>query len=435
MIANLTPATVTALPLDGWLHLLEQRHPTEIDLGLDRVGEVAARLSLTSPARQTIVVAGTNGKGSCVAVMDHLLRQMGKTVGCYTSPHLLRYNERITVCGVAVTDAQLCAAFSRIERARGHISLTYFEFATLAALCVMAAADLDVALLEVGLGGRLDAVNIIDGDAAIVTSIDLDHQQWLGNTRTAIGLEKVAVARPGRPLICGDADPPQALCDYLADWDESAYYLGQNGFSLNSENHTLALHCRTPQGESVDYPMLPATQIPLPSIACAVQALIALGHRPAEAQLSSALADVRIPGRMQWLTTTGSGVVLDVAHNPAATTLLARQLTSLKRGRVVALFAVMADKDFAAMMASLASLVDHWVLCGLPDVTRAASPAQLVAAGNALRLDTECHADVRTGYTAALNDMGGEDILVVFGSFYTVSAVLQLHREQEGAGE
>lgn len=434
MIAIPTCATVTPLPLDGWLQLLEQRHPTEIDLGLERVGAVATRLGVASPARQIIVVAGTNGKGSCVAVLEHLLRQMGKNVGCYTSPHLLRYNERITLCGVPVADAQLLAAFARIEQARGAISLTYFEFATLAALWVMARADLDVALLEVGLGGRLDAVNIIDGDAAIVTSIDLDHQQWLGNTRETIAREKVAVARPGRPLICGDTNPPQALCDYLADWNESAYYLGRDGFSLNSENDTLTLRCRTPRGEIVDYAALPATPIPLASIACAVQALISIGHRPTRAQLSRAFAEVRIPGRMQWLTTTGSGVVLDVAHNPAATALLGSQLAPLKRGRLLALFAAMADKDIPAMVASLAPLVDRWVLCGLPDVKRAASSGQLVAACDALGLNAECHADVGTGYTAAVNDMDEEDILVVFGSFYTVSAVLQLHREQEGAG-
>ncbi len=434
MIAIPTCATVTPLPLDGWLQLLEQRHPTEIDLGLERVGAVATRLALESPARQTIVVAGTNGKGSCVAVLEHLLRQMGKTVGCYTSPHLLRYNERITLCGVPVADAQLVATFACIEQARGDISLTYFEFTTLAALCVMAQANLDVALLEVGLGGRLDAVNIIDGDAAIVTSIDLDHQQWLGNTREAIAREKVAVARPGRPLICGDSDPPQALREYLADWNESAYYLGRNGFNLHVDNQTLTLRCRTPQGQSVNYTALPATPIPPASIACAVQALMTIGHNPTHGQLSRALLEVRIPGRMQWLTAPGCGVVLDVAHNPAATALLASQLAPLKRGRLLALFAVMADKDIPAMVASLAPLVDRWVLCGLPGVKRAASTGQLVAACDALGLHAECHADVGTGYTDAVNDMGEEDILVVFGSFYTVSAVLQLHREQEVAG-
>jgi len=428
VIAIPTCATVTPLPLDGWLQLLEQRHPREIDLGLERVGTVATRLGLASPARQTIVVAGTNGKGSCVAILEHLLRQMGKTVGCYTSPHLLRFNERITLRGVPVDDAQLVTAFARIEQARGVISLTYFEFATLAALWVMARADLDVALLEVGLGGRLDAVNIIDSDAAIVTSIDLDHQQWLGHTRETIAREKVAIARRGRPLICGDSDPPQALCDYLAGWNEFAYYLGRDGFSLNSENDTLTLRCRTPHGETVRYPALSATHIPLASIACAVQALISIGHSPTRAQLSRALAGVRIPGRMQWLTAAGSGVVLDVAHNPAATALLSRQLAPLKRGRLLALFAAMADKDIPAMVASLAPLVDRWVLCGLPDVKRAASLRQLAAACDVLGLDAECHADVGTGYTAAVNDMGEQDILVVFGSFYTVSAVLQLHR-------
>ncbi len=435
MPANPTRATVTALPLNGWLELLEQRHPTEIDLGLERVGAVATRLGLSSPARQTMVVAGTNGKGSCVAVLEHLLRQMGKTVGCYTSPHLLHYNERITLRGAPVADAQLVAAFARIEQARGDISLSYFEFSTLAALCVMSQANLDVALLEVGLGGRLDAVNIIDGDVAIVTSIDLDHQQWLGDTREAIALEKVAIARPGRPLICGDTDPPRTLLGYLADWKGKAYYLDRDGFSLNINNDTLNLSCRTPRGETVQYPGLPATHIPLASVACAVQALISTGYRPTAGQLQRALREVRVPGRMHWLDTQGSGVVLDVAHNPAATTLLAKQLAPLKRGRLLALFAAMADKDYAAMVASLAPLVDRWVLCGLPGVRRAASPGQLAAACDALGLRVECHGSVGTGYTAAVNDLGEEDILVVFGSFYTVAAVLQLHRKQESGGE
>ena len=264
--------------LDEWLVLLEQRHPSLIDLGLERVAEVAARLELTTPKSKVITVAGTNGKGSCVAIIEALLTTVGIRVGTFTSPHLLAYNERIRIDAENSNDADICRAFVAIEQARGDISLTYFEFSALAALWLFAETELDIIVLEVGLGGRLDAVNIIDPDVAVITSIDLDHQQWLGESRSAIGLEKAGVARSGVPLICADADPPDELLAALDSLGADLILLGQEGFTRHVKQHLLTLVATGCDGQVSTFTDLPIPQVPLTSAVCAVQALLALGQ-------------------------------------------------------------------------------------------------------------------------------------------------------------
>ncbi len=436
----MTPTAELPASLNDWLALLAQRHPREIDLGLDRVAAVAARLQLGRPAPKVIVVGGTNGKGSCVATLQALLLAAGRRVGCYTSPHLIRYNERICINGAFAGDAEICAAFARIEQARGDISLTCFEFGTLAALLLMAAAPLDVAVLEVGLGGRLDAVNIVAADVAVITSIQLDHEAWLGDTRDAIGREKAGIARAGMPLVCGDPQPPPALVAALAELGAVGHYLGVQsggdfGFAAGGEG-ACSVYCQNPAGDKLTFADLPQPRLPLPSVACAVQALVLLGEPVTADVLRAVLAELRLAGRFQHLLWRGRRVILDVAHNPAAAELLARRLAEHLAespcARVLAVFAVLADKDIDGMVAPLAPLVSRWYLSGLADVARAAGAEELAGVLYNRGADLCCCADVEAGFWRAHGDLASDDMLLVFGSFYTVGRVLACLGEEGG---
>lgn len=432
--------------LADWLALLESRHPVAIELGLDRIAQVAGRLPLARPGARVISVAGTNGKGSCVALIEALALRGGLRVGTYTSPHLLAYNERVRIGGRAVTDAALCDAFARVEAARGDVRLTYFETGTLAALLLLSAAALDLAVLEVGLGGRLDAVNIVDPDVAVITSIDLDHQAWLGPDRDRIGVEKAGIARPGVTTICGDPDPPAALTAALAARGSPQLTLGGDGFGLSFAAGGLTLHCSDlaglPGGRR--YPCLPEPWLPAPSAACAVQALVTLGLPPAPEQVAAAFAETRLAGRFQQLVHRERRVLLDVAHNPAAAGLLARRLAARgwprHRGQVV--FGALADKDIPGLMAPLAPLVGRWHCTDLPGVARAAPAARLVEvlynlAGAAApqRAAVERHADPLGAFSSALETSRPGDWILVFGSFHTVAPVLERVTAGDGAAE
>ena len=427
--------------LADWLALLENRHPVAIELGLDRVAEVAARLRLARPAPLVISVAGTNGKGSCVAMLEALLRQAGVRVGTYTSPHLVRYNERVRIDGSEVTDAALCAAFARIEAARGDVRLTYFETGTLAALLLFGAAEVEVAVLEVGMGGRLDAVNLIDPDIAVITSIDLDHQAWLGHDRDAIGVEKAGIARPGVITVCGDPNPPPAMLAALSALGSPTLLLGHDGFALGSTETGLELHCVAVDGTPHRYPGLPSPQLPPGSAACAVQALVILGRPPEPTQVTSAFRHTGLAGRFQQLTWQGRQLILDVAHNPAAATLLAARLTALKlpADRIHGVVGALADKDLAGLLGPLVSTVGHWHCCDLPGVGRAATATSLAAVlYNAAEVATAevrgddqdsiravgCHPDPATGLAAAIECSLSGDLILVFGSFHTLAPVL-----------
>ena len=323
---------MTQRALADWLSYLEQLHPSAIDMGLQRVQQVATQLGLSRPAPLVITVTGTNGKGSTCAFLESLLLAQGLKVAVYSSPHLLRYNERVRIAGVDATDAELCAAFAEVERARAQISLTYFEMGTLAAFWLFERAALDAVVLEVGLGGRLDAVNLIDADLALITSIGLDHADWLGDTRESVAFEKAGILRAGKPALCGDLDPPLPLLERVAELDCPLFIRGRD-YDLTIDGavwHWRGLNVR---GEVLQLDALPLLDLPLENAALAVQAyaLLDLPWRPA--QLAAALAATRVVGRLDRRQLHWQGksltLLLDVGHNPHAAEYLAQLRATL----------------------------------------------------------------------------------------------------------
>ncbi len=414
-----------ARTLAQWLEYQLHTHPQGIALGLERVREVARRMDLLRLPCPVISVAGTNGKGSTVAFIEAIAAASGYRVGAFTSPHFLRYNERIRIGGAEVSDADLVRAFEAIDAARADIALTYFEFGTLAALRLFADAGLDLAVLEVGLGGRLDAVNILDADVAVITTVDLDHQAYLGEDREAIGLEKAGILRAGKPGILGEKDPPSSVLRYA--YEHGVYCVrGFSDYLIDRfDEHWL---WREP-GFSLDLPY-PQLQAPaqLQNAACAIAALRASPLAIAETAWAEGVATARIAGRLQrWRETPE--VVLDVAHNPQSVAQLAHWLAEHPKP-TVAVFSALNDKDIAGMLAALAPHIAYWhVGCLAEPAERVPSSAdwtRLLAASPVA--DTAAlHADVASAYAAALAENRGERILV-FGSFHTLEAVMRLPR-------
>ena len=397
-------------------------------MGLERVATVrdALALALNFPL---ITVAGTNGKGSTCAMLAAMLRAAGHVVGVYTSPHLLRYNERVCIDGEPVGDAVLCAAFACVEAARGDVPLTPFEFGTLAALCVFAEAGLDAAVLEVGMGGRLDAVNAFDADCAIVTSIALDHVEYLGPTREHIAREKAGVFRAGRPAISADPDPPAALA-------ETAQRVGarllQSGRDYTLQRHGATWSLERAAGSLRDLP-LPALagDFQLHNAAAALMALDQLATRlPVDdAQRREGLRQARIAGRFQRVRPEARGpeIVLDVAHNPHAAHELARMLDQHPvPGRCLAVFAMLRDKDIAGAARELGARIDAWFIAGLGE-RRGASLADMAAALDAAEVHSPVHrcAAPAEALRQALSEARPADRVLVFGSFMTVAAALR----------
>ena len=415
--------------LAAWLERLEKRNREAIVLGLDRVQAVRDRLGL-QPRFPLITVGGTNGKGSACAYLEACLDAAGYRVGCYTSPHLLRYNERVRIGGDEASDDDLCRALAAVEAARGEIPLTYFEQGTLAALWLFQQVGVDVAVLEVGLGGRLDAVNAWDADCAIVTSIDLDHQQFLGDTREAIGFEKAGIFRAGRPAICGDADPPDSLLAHAAGIGADLMRIGQ---AIRVEPTEANWTCRV--AEAV-FPALP--RLPMPgahqyaNAACAVAALWHVrGRLPVPvAALRAGLASARQPGRFQVLGRQPLRI-LDVAHNPHAARALASTLADLPpTGRVIAVFAVLADKDVDGVIVPLKARIAHWHVAGL-DLPRGLSAEALEARLKAQSCAVTRHEDLARAWRAACRQAMPADTIAAFGSFHTVAGVMaELNRER-----
>lgn len=406
--------------LAQWLQYQEQLHPRGIDLGLDRVQNVARRMGLTRPANFVFVVAGTNGKGSTAAFIEASLAAAGYRVGTYSSPHLISYNERIRVKGSNASDDALCQSFSRIETLRGETSLTYFEFGTLAALDIFEAATLDVAVLEVGLGGRLDAVNIVDGDVAVITNIGLDHQEYLGSDRETIGREKAGIYRPSRPVVCGDRDPPNTLQRTAG---EEYFQLGRH-FDYRRDGDVW--HWRSDLGEHFSLPIPHMRgRYQLENAATALMALaIARPVLPvSQAHLRRGLCDAFMPGRFE-IRPGPVPTILDVAHNAAGASSLAAALRELPCfGKTIAIFGVMADKDIAQIVHSMATVIDNWYVCDV-DQARAAKSAAIAAIISDVLSDAlvECFQNVGLAYEAALNRAAERDRIVVFGSFFTVAA-------------
>lgn len=425
--------------LPEWLHYLEQLHPTAIDMGLDRCREVANRLALTRPAPLVVTVTGTNGKGSTCAFLAQMLAVQGKRVGVYSSPHLLRYNERVRIDGVEATDQALCNAFEAVERARGDISLTYFEMGTLAAFWLFERAGLDAAVLEVGLGGRLDAVNLIDADVAVVTNIGLDHAEWLGDTRDSVAYEKAGIFRAGRPAVCGDPLPPRSLTKVARQLQVPLRVRGHD-FELVKDRGCWHWQGQTSTGEALELRDIPILALPLENAALALQAFALLGAVWQPQQLIEALTTTGVIGRMDRRTVTWEGrrlsVVLDVGHNPHAAAYLAQQLQlQPKQGRRIAVFGLLADKDLNGVLEPLLPVFDSWAVSSLPTPRSRSADALSEAlmergasvtiySGVAQALDREC---VRADE---------EDELVVFGSFYCVAEALDwLERNAANGGQ
>ena len=415
------------MTLQDWLTHCEALHPITIDLSLDRVRKVAQRLGLRL-AMPVITVAGTNGKGSTCAMLEAILREAGYHTGLYSSPHLVHFEERCRLDGQNTSAEALLPHFERVEAARQDVTLTYFEFTTLVILDRLAAAAPDVVILEVGLGGRLDAVNLMDPDCAIITSIDLDHAEFLGNDRESIGLEKAGILRTGRPAIISDPMPPASVLDRAREIDATLSRLGHD-FHVSGDRQQWAWRGRQRRYAGLAYPALRGAN-QLMNAAGVLAALEALHERiPVTAQaVRNGLAMVELPGRFQ-IVPGQPALVLDVAHNPHAAAALAENLDAMGfYPRTLAVFGAMADKDFAAMFARLAPLVDVWHFTDLP-TARAASAAQLRAAYDQLPsragVTLHEHANPQAALDAAVQMADPADRIVVFGSFYTVGGVLQ----------
>ncbi len=422
--------TETLTSLGDWLAHCERLHPKNIDMGLERVRTVAQLLALQF-AGPVITVAGTNGKGSTCAMLEACLLQAGYRTGVYTSPHLVLFEERCRVHGDTVKPQDLLPHFERVEAARlqaGEVSLTYFEFTTLAILSLLASSALDVTILEVGLGGRLDAVNVIDAGCAVITSIDLDHMEFLGNDRETIGFEKAGIMRAGRPVVVSDPVPPQSVIDHARALGADLWQFGKD-FNFSGDKQQWGWAGRGRRYSGLAYPALRGAN-QLVNASGVLAALDALRERiPVTAQaVRNGLAMVELPGRFQ-MVPGQPNLVLDVAHNPHAVAALSENLDAMGFYPTThAVFGAMADKDVAPMLARIAPLVDRWYFCDLP-TPRAASAEQLKAAwqtGNTRKdVSASTHPGPQAALQAAVSVADPADRIVVFGSFFTVGGVLK----------
>ena len=412
-------------------------HPREIELGLERVQRIAEAMFLSKPPK-VITVAGTNGKGSVVSVMESFLCNAGVQVGSYTSPHLHRFNERIRLQGFPCDDDLICEAFSRIDAIRREVSLSYFEFATLAALWIFQRERVSLALMEVGLGGRLDAVNILDPDVSVITSIGIDHQDWLGDSREEIGLEKAGILRQGGIFVCGDPDPPLSVIHKARELSCFSLYQGQEfGLRTNEQSEGTQWYGVAPDSCGI-CASFPATTAVLPiNVSTALQALASAGTDVDLAKTTTILASVKPPGRQELTEDrqTGAPVMLDVAHNPDSIDALVfavQRLVQLEQNKrtVRLVIAVMADKDIETMLASLVSIADIWYIAQVEDARC------LPAIKLSLRLKhidpsatMRCFNGVAEAYQTACEEAAAgakEDLVVVAGSFHTVAAARML---------
>lgn len=418
---NLPQATS---PLASWLYYLEHLHAQAIELGLDRIRRVATSLDLLTPAPVVFTVAGTNGKGTTCRTLETVLMAAGYRVGVFSSPHLVRYTERVRIQGEELAESAHTASFAAIEAGRGDTSLTYFEYGTLSALWLFAEAKLDVVILEVGLGGRLDATNIVDADVAVVTSIALDHTDWLGPDRESIGREKAGVFRAGKPAVVGEPDMPHTIADVAAekgaqllqrdrDW---SYSVTSDSWSFHDAHGTVA--------------QLPLPQVPLPNAATALAALRASSLNVDEATLRRSLHLAMLPGRFQTVAESPR-VILDVAHNPHAAGYLAGRLADVPRqGKVHAVVGMLHDKDIAGTLACLSPQVDYWY-CAPLDGPRGASAEQLM-----VHLEgAQAFGSVELAWRQALQQATEQDIVLVCGSFHTVAQVMETMETENGSGK
>lgn len=426
--------------LDEWLSYQERVNVRSIELGLDRVRAAWQRMGSPAPARRVITVGGTNGKGSTVAMLEATLRAAGLRVGCYTSPHLLHYRERIRIDGEDASDEALVASFERIEAGRGELPLTYFEFGTLAALDLLARASLDVAVLEVGLGGRLDAVNIIDADVAVITTVDLDHMDWLGPDRDTIGVEKAGIARAGRPAIVGEAAPPAGLLGALSGIGAQVQ---RAGVDFAVERLAQGWRWCHRDGTMLTLPD-PALSAPVQyanaaAALAALHALRGIDAAVAAADLANAavqgIRSARAAARLQWLDGEPP-LIVDVGHNPQAARALAEWLDARPDRRVRAVYGALADKDVGGVIEALGSRIGHWHLAGLErDTPRGLSGDALAKTLHEVlpQAGYDVHASVSDALAAARAAATPGECVLAFGSFFVASAVLAESAGGDGA--
>lgn len=406
-------------PLATWLYYLENLHSQAIELGLDRVKAVATKLDLLTPAPRVFTVAGTNGKGTTCATLEAIMMAAGYRVGVYSSPHLVRYTERVRIQGEELPESAHCASFAVLEAGRGDISLTYFEYGTLSALQLFKQANLDIVILEVGLGGRLDATNIVDADVSVVTSIALDHTDWLGSDRESIGREKAGIFRSNTPAVVGEPDMPQSIADVAKEKHADLYRRGESwNFAANAGNWRWAA---LQDGEEVTIlDELPLPNVPLPNAATALAALHYSTLDIPVAALRNGLQRAALPGRFQTVSESPR-LILDVAHNPHAAAYLAGRLAEQPRqgGKVRAVVGMLKDKDIAGTLACLSPQVDEWY-CAPLEGPRGASVEELAShLPQARRFD-----DVESAWRQAMQEAAPQDIVIVCGSFHTVAHVM-----------
>lgn len=418
---------MTQRTLADWLSYLEQLHPTAIDMGLERSREVASRLGLSRPAPKVITVTGTNGKGSTCAFLAALLRAQGLKVGVYSSPHLQRYNERVQLNGQEASDQALCDAFAAVEAARGEISLTYFEMGTLAAFWLFQHAALDTVVLEVGLGGRLDAVNLVDADLALVTSVGLDHADWLGDTRESVAFEKAGIFRAGKPALCGDLDPPQPLLEQANALPAPLFLRGRD-FDLAQGEANWHWRGVSASGQVLELHDLPLLDLPMENAALALQAYALLGMPWQPEALQAALLGTRVTGRLDRRQIDWRGkrisLLLDVGHNPQAAEYLAARLTARPvAGRRSAVFGLLSDKDLPGVLRPLQGCLANWAVAPLP-TPRTRPASELQAALTNLHASVSVHENIAAALDAQCEQATPDDEILVFGSFYSVAEAL-----------
>ncbi|MCC6917018.1 bifunctional tetrahydrofolate synthase/dihydrofolate synthase [Nitrosomonas sp.] len=415
--------------LEDWLSYLEKLHPKTIDMGLERVKKVRDTLGL-KPEFPVITVAGTNGKGSVCTMLESILNHASYRVGCYTSPHLLRYNERIRISQREISDEALCEVFAEIEAAREltHTTLTYFEFGTLAAMLLFLRSRIDVAILEVGLGGRLDAVNVFDADCAILTSIDLDHMEYLGTTREAIGQEKIGIFRENRPAICAEPEIPGSLYKKMLATNANLYCIGE-AFSYVADNQQWCYRGISGHRQNLPLPALKG-RYQLQNASAVLAALETLEETlpvPMDA-VRRGLVDTALPGRFQMISARPI-IILDVAHNPAAARKLSASLESMPvKGCTYAVAGMLGDKDMTGTLGALKKNIDYWLIARL-DVARGASEDEMMQALKEAGIEQKdilyTFQNVWSAYVYARDHAGDNDRICVFGSFYTVSSVMR----------
>jgi dihydrofolate synthase/folylpolyglutamate synthase len=408
--------------LEEWLYYLENNHQKEVQLGLDRIHLVANTLNLLKPKSCVITVAGTNGKGSSVAALEAIYMAAGFKTGTYTSPHLLKFNERIRVQGNPIKDEELKEAFCVVENARANTHLTYFEMTTLAAIWHFERCALDVMILEVGLGGRLDATNIIDADAALITTIDFDHQEYLGSTLNAIAKEKAGILRKGQPAVYADVNPPASIAEEVNQKKAVMHYFGCD-YTLFEKTDTFLFEHKEDALE------LPKPAIHLQAAGGALMVSRLLNHKlPVKvSELASALENVHITGRLE-LIEGRIPVLYDVSHNPQSVRLLKDKLDTIYQGKTVhAVFSALKDKPLTCLVSSLKGCVSRWFPAQL-DNPRAASEDMLMHAFKEASIDVACiYSNPLLAFQAAVQQAAEDDLIIVYGSFFTVAAIYGKH--------